>query len=163
MRDGSIPALPSRTLKGVQMNNPVITSGSITLKSDLKLGNVINLLFPDGHRNHVRIDSRHNGEYTVSFQGLRDYNEQAIFPFLLSIKRLTLGGEINYIDKDFNVWRHFYDPTKKMWLHQEATLKYDDEGSNIFKLFTAGIDHMSDEKHAPWGKCEDWEVQSYEY
>ena len=144
------------------MNNPVITQGSITLKKELPIGKLISMLFPDGCMNHVEIDCRHEGEYTVSFKGMRNFDEQAIYPFLVSIERHTLGGEINYIDRDFTLWHHYFEPVKKKWIDQEAFFKYDSSGALISEMLEDCLP-LSDNKRAPWGKCEDREIGVYEY
>lgn len=144
------------------MNNPVITQGSITLKKELPIGKLISMLFPDECMNHVEIDSRHMGEYTVSFKGMRDFCEEAVYPFLASIERYTLGGEINYIDRDFTLWHHFFDPARKKWIDQEAFFKYDSPGALISEMLEDYLP-LPERKRAPWGKCEDREIGVYEY
>ena len=144
------------------MKNPVITQGSITLKKEFTVGKLVSMLFPRECMNHVQIDSTHEGEYTVSFKGMRDFCDQAVYHFLVYIERYTLGGEIWYVDKDFDVWRHFFDPEKKKWVEQEASCKFDSPG-NIISGFLDDYLTKSEITRAPWGKCEDWEIGAYEY
>ena len=144
------------------MNNPVITQGSITLSKEVPLGKLISMLFPGKSMNHVQIDSTHKDEYTVLFKGMRDFCEQAVYLFLVCIERYTLGGEIWYVDKDFTVWRHFFDPAKKKWIDQEANFKFDSPGALVSEMLKDYLT-MSELMRAPWGKCEDCEVRIYEY
>ena len=144
------------------MNNPVITQGSITLKEEFAIGKLVSMLFPRKRMNHVQIDSTHNGEYTVSFKGMRDFCKQAVYHFLTYIERYTLGGEIWYVDKDFTIWRHFFDPARKKWINQEADFKFDSHGTLISEMLKEYWT-MSEIMSAPWSKCEDCEVRIYEY
>ena len=144
------------------MSYMVKTNGMITLKGDYHLDRLITMLFPHNHRNRILIDCIHKDEYTLSFNGVRIYDDSVICPLLLSIEPFTVDGEIEYMDKDGNIWHHYYDPKKKKWFEQVGHIEYNEGSVHISEALGKSAKPISSQNRGPWELTFDWEATLFD-
>ena len=122
MRDGSIPALPSRALKGVHMSYYATIDGAFEISREFDLDILLEKIQSSHYSESIEIISEDAAGYTLCYA---NYREDEIAAFLKLIEPNTISGEIEYIGEDNAFWRHYFDPSKKRWVEQSGHISYE--------------------------------------
>lgn len=125
MRDGSIPALPSRALKGEHMSYYATIDGAFEISREFDLDILLEKIQSSHYSESIEIISEDAAGYTLVFNCYANYREDEIAAFLKLIEPNTISGEIEYIGEDNAFWRHYFDPSKKRWVEQSGHISYE--------------------------------------
>ncbi len=116
--------------------------GMITLRKEVDRDEVLKRLDSFLEECDPEIMSEEDENFTLYFGGYQNYDDDAIRCFLVDIQPHTISGVITYCGEDNSLWRHFYDPSSKVWVEQDGYVAYEDNGKSVESL----IEHAAKQK-----------------
>ncbi len=167
MRDGSIPALPSRVLKGAKnMEDIYFIQGSIEMRDNEEAEpwmienwfcNFLSECCPE-----CIMEDPQDHTFSFGFHGTGSYPEEDILAFLSIIEPYTISGEITYTSEaDETYFRHFYDKKKKAWVEQEGWIEYEKVGEPISAIISRkGLNTFSYDEFAKTNEFDLWRIMT---
>ena len=125
--------------------------GMITLRKEVDRDDTLKRLDSFLEECDPEIMSEEDENFTLYFGGYQNYDDDAIRRFLADIQPYTISGVITYCGEDNSLWRHFFDPSNKIWVEQDGYVAYEDNGKSVESLIEHTVKQKKDIEIATQG------------